>query len=1282
MPRKLWWRLASKPAIVNEVTGKDTFTGPWILVSGLQPDTDYETSTVSSTGPWTKVRTKPADTVPADRIPVIKQTHGGRPNWIPADYYKAGQAEFLDPVAHPHIMGVTTRTVKSGRYTDPTVWSTGKVPGKGDVVAVSQGHVLIGDKNDDVILKDMLVEFGGTFRLATDTDTRWRLDTFMAMGNLILVDKTPSATPGKVKHQFIWHIQQAPGASTRGGLMAMGPTRIHGAQKKSHLRIGLSSEQIAKGETVPAVRAGATKAYMPGLAQSGWRVGQYMMFGGTEYVPLASTDPDYKGPTTYYNPGRNTTRTLNRYQFGQEEERIITKIDGDWAHFAEPLIYDHVGMEGMLPQGQHVVNAPVVGNPSHNIELRSASAEEDGHLDPTADLVNLQKRGHSMFMRSPDVDVRYFSTKNMARTDTNPTLWVDEYPSDAIAVTGGVQPLLSAKTGGVAIADPLNVRGRYSIHFHWCQGPYLASAQINCIGASAWAPLNAPPVPGWAITQHGTRMAIEDCFAFNVRGVGMVSELGNEIGHWAQNLSMFCRGDGESSDWGQRQEMHANHNDSAGIGFGNQSRMILMHGNISVSCRYGYLYHAQKSHWQKRWLRDIDMRFKDGLIKGTNGSGQKSYDEYLAHFRAQIPPFLDNEAHACTVGFEVVHRLSSTNWARDLTPMLMERFHCLNVPSPWVVGQYSNSYYVKDCLWKSPKKGKGYTAASLGNVTFGWNFANLRLIDYDTQFADVGGGLNYDGFFIDIGVDGGGAFTNAPVTKRTGITLESKWGVMGDAEKISNDSGIARRYKPITAADLPQPYPLAPYGYGGVLPKGYAQVPVGKAPYFILGNGVDMTGVNTTLAAGAGRSAGSVHGIIVDSVGVRRWPDAQSSESSLSNVSVKGPINLDKLQPEQLVQRWGCWKDNGVVKSRAWFPIADRYTHVRSHFHIDFTITGLSADFIAAHDIGGAGNAPDWPDKLEAVTAQQAPLMPVSRSLRFLSRTRLEAVAGHTLAHNLLADEVNARFTISGGADAALFRISGRQLQWADNGARAIGSDNTYDVTLRVMDTWGNYQDEPHQVVVIPGERVTTEIVDTFDRADELLRVKHPKAVALAGNLDVWAIRANKLAYLGGAGVPHLVSLGSLGSSDQEIIVSYQASQGAATAFRVVDAKNYLSARRLEGGIVSLILSMTVAGVTTEVARFRSPGTVDVRITVEGRKLVVRHNGTSTTEPVVHYPKNAGYQVLSAFESGPHWEPGALLLPANAPMGTEVGFVAVEAGASNPTLDNFTARALNSSVGA
>lgn len=1287
MPFTIYWQLmnnqGSGTGSVNTATSEDQFSGSWAKVEGIPPDTPYRVSTVSSTGPWETRRTLPAEVIPDDRTPVQRRTFGNRPNVVPEGYHQGARAGMIDPDTHPHIMGVTHRTVRSGRFSESATWNTGTVPGAGSVWAVAAGHTLIGDNNSDVIFKDCLIEFGGTFRLATDTDTKWRFDTFMSMSNLILVDKGVSTTPGKTKHQFIFHASQAPGTTTRLGLMTMGPTRICGAKKLSRLRVGLSPEQISAGENTPAVRAGDTRVYLPGLSQSGWRIGQIMEFGGTRHLPLVRSDPQYTGPLRYYNPARDTTWTIvngfnSAFQFGQEEERLITDIQGDWAYFAEPLNYDHIGLRRTLFQGQTKVISPVVGNPSQSIEFRTASAEEDGQLDGNADINDPQKRGHAMFMYDGDVDVRYCGFKNLGRTDTNCTLWVDGLPLSAIGNTGGAQALLTAapNSAGVPIANPLNVRGRYAgPHFHWSGGPFMDSPLIPCVGVSVWAPLAAPPLPGWGFVAHASRVSMEECFAFNVRGAGFVSELGNEQGQWINCLAMFCRGDGERPDYSQRHETHPNHNDSSGVGFGNQSRAIMMEGNIAVSCHQAYLWHAQKSNYRERHLRGEDVQFKDGFYKRTNGSGQSGQDDYLGHMNVQIPPFTNNEAHACEIGFNVIHRLASIvnghGGGSDKTPMLIENFHCLDVQVPWRVGQYSNWYLTKDCLWH--RRTLGGSGATMGNVSWGWTFANIHLINFSTQFSDSGAGLNYDGFFIDITYEGGGSFGNSRKVTRTALASHPAWNVMGDAvmDAGSTTTGLMRTYRNLRASDLPQPYPTTALGgYGGTLPSGRSRVPVGGTPYFI------PEASNTqTLIAGAGVKAGSFTGRIVDSVGVHKMGDYQSSESDFSNVSNKGPRDMSNLQPEQLVQWWGCWNEGTaqapVWKTRAWFPIADRYTHVRSHYFIEVGLSGFDPDFLALHDIGGPSSPPGWP-VLEATPANQPPLQPVLRSLQFVSVPRVEVPGGTPLAAKLVVTEPNVSFSIVGGADAAMFRISQRQLQWAGGGTQPYSGSgsNTRQVTVRARDGWGNSVDMAHTVVITPSARLVAEVTDNFNRSNQSL-TSNSAYLLLSGAASSWQIESNRLSYIGGSG--GIVSLANLGVSDQELDFTFYSNGAVDVLMRMVDANNYITATRRDAQD-EMRLGMVVNGEFSTLAVYPNAARTPWRIQFRDRRVWVIHQGASGVEAVVRYPKANGMGLLEPLENSPRSSPGGLLLPSNAPMGTQVGVGSSSGSTVSAWLDDFSAR--------
>ena len=1180
-------------------------------------------------------------------------------------------------------------TVKSGRWSDPTVWDTGVVPGAGAMAHIKAPHQIIYDRESDVILEDVMSEMGSKLTWDSARETRLRANTVMLSGITEIVDKALSATPGKPRHEIIFHplAGKDPGASTRLGGMIMGPNRIHGFAKQEGLHAALLG-----GQAVPTIPTGAITIRLPGLSTSGWRVGDVLVVLGTEYQTTVASDPQYSGPSQYYYAKEGSTlavRAMTTFQFGQDEQRTITAINGDEVSFAEPLAFDHKGMTGTLKDGQAITKAPVVANVSRSIRFRTATAEEDGQLDPYADITVLQKRAHLMIMRQPDTDLRYFETKNMGRTSTDPSLWVDGLPYK-VGVGGSHQvDALRDAAGGVLLANPQNVRGRYAIHLHWCGGPHNAAPLVPLIGATAWAPVGAHPIPGWAIVQHGTKAAIERCVVSNVRGAGMVSEIGNEPGHWAYNIVTGVRGDGDTIGWGGRGEHFTNHNGAAGVAYENQSRAILMHGNIAGSSAYAYLWWAQKDNRRKRSPRDVDVRLLDGYAKGSASSnGDFEMDEALGHFVPQIPPFLENEAWACRHGLTVVHRAAGTVLINisDLTPMLIERFHCVNVPRPFDVPQYSNTYYVKDCLFQGPLNMMASSRAfNLGDVSWNWNVSNCHLRNYRYGFYDDGAGLNYNGQLIDITTENVTDFSNVNYREFAKSDLAARpglEGVMGPwTDNPTQPTNTARRsarirtYESVDRSALPLPYPLAPYGRK--LPAGHPPVNYGDAPYFVLGDGTNgeastvPVAISLTLTAGGGRNQGRVYGIVRDSVGDMRWPDHQSSESFPINTSIKSHRTLGKLTPEQLIQRWGCWNDNGTWKCRVWFPISDRASHVRAWFHIDHPLTGFHSDFLAQHDLGGPPVAPEWPDKLEAVPDEPRPLTPTTRNLRFLSRTYLEAVDGQALSHRLRPNEVLTQLAIAGGTDAALFKIENQRLVWA--GTQPAVRPAPYEVTIRATDSWGNTVETAHQVVVISSARVSPLISDDFNRADENLEAR-ASYLRLTGGEGSLAVRSNRLAIIAGTGAVY--DLGSLGTSEQEISVEFVGfNDKSLLLFRMVDESNWLGFRRndLSGG--NLQVFMCVAGVETLLGQFSNAPKMIIR--AQGNRLVVTWVGTSTQEPEIRYPKNTGAALLKVLDLAPLAEPGSVVLPDTAPRGTKIGFKVGTSG-TNPWLDNFSAKALES----
>lgn len=125
----------------------------------------------------------------------------------------------------------------------------------------------------------------------------------------------------------------------------------------------------------------------------------------------------------------------------------------------------------------------------------------------------------------------------------------------------------------------------------------------------------------------------------------------------------------------------------------------------------------------------------------------------------------------------------------------------------------------------------------------------------------------------------------------------------------------------------------------------------------------------------------------------------------------------------------------------------------------------------------------------------------------------------------------------------------------------------------------------------------------------------------------------------------------------------------------MADEMNFISVMR-DDAANAIILRMIVDGTTSELARFTIPSGLSLIVRLRGRKIVVTQGGNSTNEPTVMFAKSLAGGLLQNIELDALTEPGAYLLPPNAPLGTKVGLRTGSNVAS--WIDNFSAKALES----
>jgi hypothetical protein len=696
------------------------------------------------------------------------------------------------------------------------------------------------------------------------------------------------------------------------GLVCMGPARLRGETKKHFLNAANN------------LTTGATTIQLIGVASSNWKVGDEICITATEASSTSTTDPTYTGPTSFtgsWNGSEGTQTQSQGFKTSQDEPRTITAISGDRLTLSAPLAFNHNVYSTTLPRGEAVTVRPYVVNFTRSIQHRAEVASNV-----------LQQRPHMMFMHNDDVDVRYVDILNFGRTSTDPSLHVP-------TASGGKTVLLNE----VDLADTNNVRGRYGLHIHGTGaffGRKMVVIQGIVVRGESGPSLTAIPVPGWGVTQHNSRCAIEDSITYNVRGAGFVSELGNEIGQWVNNISIWNRGDGFKTSWSSRQETHTNHNGHMGVAYENQSRGILQQKNVAISSHFGWLFHQQDTNQVARVPDKFSLRFKDPFSQG----GKQGFASWTANAQDnhtygieqdQIHDFLDNTCLNIGTGFFVAHRQVTDRG--DQSVMFAKRFHCIGTSTPFSIANYTFYYSIYDSWWRGNGTG---TAAPLGGNTHGMMFVNQRIENYGTGFKDSDLGFNYNGFWIDVD------FTNVTTPFDNTNTYTSSienhplrdvmgpWTVTDENNPNPGFTTRVRTWSSIPSSSLPSPYPLAPVGLGGVKPPGTA------TPSFTLDPNSDTTTGPT------GYNTLSFSGTIVDHVGVRKWPDGYVTFADLYVPQAIGPRkNIDATTGTEMVETNGCFSDNGTWKCRLWFNLDER----RDGNYLQFPIPARRSRFSRWH---------------------------------------------------------------------------------------------------------------------------------------------------------------------------------------------------------------------------------------------------------------------------------------------------------------------------------------------
>ncbi|MFP6763812.1 MAG: G8 domain-containing protein [Planctomycetaceae bacterium] len=365
---------------------------------------------------------------------------------------------------------VSQTAVASGNWSDSTVWDTGRIPVSGSAVRIPSGLTVTVDSIFSDRLNTVRVE--GHLRFATDRKTQLSVGTVVTLPSSIFEMGTAAdAVRGDVSATLLiadnGTFDQGVDPKTIGrGLIAMGQVVMHGAPRTAFAALDGNAT------------TGQTELRFVHGVPADWQAGDEIVVAGTS---------------------RNSD---------DDEVRTILGIQNDG------LLVDPIQNWHAIPGTTRPTSEALrihVANLTRNVVVRSENTD-------------LDRRGHVMFMRHKDVDIRYAGFYDLGRTDKKVL----------------VNDALMDENGQLIPGTGTNQRSRYALHFH------RSGVVDDGVPATIHGSVIARS-PGWGFVNHSSFVDFTQNVTFDVDGAGFVSEAGDEIGSFRNNIAIRGRGSGLKS---------------------------------------------------------------------------------------------------------------------------------------------------------------------------------------------------------------------------------------------------------------------------------------------------------------------------------------------------------------------------------------------------------------------------------------------------------------------------------------------------------------------------------------------------------------------------------------------------------------------------------------------------------------------------------------------------------------------------------------------------------------
>lgn len=375
--------------------------------------------------------------------------------------------------------------VQSGAWHNTATWGGGSIPGTGDDVRIPStcnGSACLVTVQRQEPNGIRHLKVEGEFRLWIHSSTRLEVET-------IYIDSGATFRIGAAGSNYVKAGNTAEVVFTSSGAIdtSWDPKQLsRGLVSDGTIRFyGEPKTHMAPvSRNVPSGATSISMDFLPG----DWNVGDDVVLTGS-----------------YFRRDEPPTSS-------QDEQRTISGFITNGISFSGGLSHDHERPTSAMDL--HVANL------TRNIVFRSDSTSL------------VRDRGHVM-LRNGDVAIHNTAFIGLGRTDKR-------IPLDDLDVT--LEPNSTSPTSfsvAVPAGTPSNPRGRYSLHFHRNGANPGGAAPSTVHNSVVWDAI------GWGFVNHSSHVDFQENVAYDFIGGGFVTESGDELGNFHDNIAIRGVGDGD-----------------------------------------------------------------------------------------------------------------------------------------------------------------------------------------------------------------------------------------------------------------------------------------------------------------------------------------------------------------------------------------------------------------------------------------------------------------------------------------------------------------------------------------------------------------------------------------------------------------------------------------------------------------------------------------------------------------------------------------------------------------